>query len=105
MDITIGERNYQLSGLNLRAIRDLTRAGVLRRLASIGTAETGDQLDVAVAVVAASVRATEKTFSEDTILDGMGPRDLPAIMTAMSEVLKLSGFMSETESPNAQGTP
>ena len=103
--LTIAGSSYDLAGLRVADMRSLSKSGALKRLETLLDLEFWAQAETAAEVVSASVRRAGGGLTSEALLELTPAQELPAIILAVTEVMKLSGFdqVAGGPSPNAEG--
>jgi len=100
VSVTLAGRSFEIAPYKLGALRKAaphidainSAAGDITTIA--GMMESAAEL---VAVLAIGIAATDPTVTADTLLDALGVDDLPALYTALTELLRESGLAPKGE--------
>ena len=95
MKVTLAGKEYEASPLNLRIIRRLMDSGKFNKLSEFSALSDGEQLDVMVAFIAASLGV-----EEDVVWDSVGLAEFNRLPQVFNDIMGASNFKQEPAGPN-----
>jgi hypothetical protein len=94
-NVTIGGTVHELGGLRLSDVRNLSKAGALKKLSRFPELEEWEQLETASEVISASIKRAGGKVTPEEILEAAYFAELAPLVASVTEVMKMSGFIRE----------